>query len=263
VSRRIHIYDCTLRDGQQMQGVDWSVADKQAIARALDAFGVDTIEGGWPGANPTDDAFFASPPPLKRARLAAFGMTRRAGRSAANDPGLAALFGAKTPIITLVGKTWDYHAEVALGVSLEENLAMIADSVAEAVRRAETVMFDAEHFFDGFKRNRDYALKAIMAAHASGARWIVLCDTNGGTLPDEVEAIVAEVTRHIPGDQLGFHGHNDTENGVANTLATSLASTATTTPRTGSPTRSRPCAPACVRCRERSTALASAAATPT
>lgn len=219
MSRRIHIYDCTLRDGQQMQGVDWSVADKQAIARALDAFGVDTIEGGWPGANPTDDAFFASPPPLKRARLAAFGMTRRAGRSAANDPGLAALFGAKTPIITLVGKTWDYHAEVALGVSLEENLAMIADSVAEAVRRAETVMFDAEHFFDGFKRNRDYALKAIMAAHASGARWIVLCDTNGGTLPDEVEAIVAEVTRHIPGDQLGFHGHNDTENGVANTLA--------------------------------------------
>ena len=219
MSPRIHIYDCTLRDGQQMQGIDWGVADKQAIARALDAFGIDTIEGGWPGANPIDDAFFASPPPLERARLAAFGMTRRAGRSAANDPGLAAILGARTPVVTLVGKTWDYHAEVALGVTLEENLAMIAESVAEAARRAETVMFDAEHFFDGFKRNRTYAMAAIAAAHRAGARWIVLCDTNGGTLPHEVEEIVAEVARHIPGEQLGFHGHNDTENAVANTLA--------------------------------------------
>ncbi|WP_144183993.1 citramalate synthase [Elioraea rosea] len=216
---RIHLYDCTLRDGQQMQGIDWGVADKQAIARALDAFGVDTVEGGWPGANPIDDAFFAAPPAMKRAKLSAFGMTRRAGRSASNDPGLAAIFAANTPIVTLVGKTWDYHAEIALGVSLEENLAMIADSVAEAARRAETAMFDAEHFFDGYKRNRDYALKAINTAHEAGARWIVLCDTNGGTLPDEVEAIVAEVARHIPGEHLGFHGHNDTENGVANTLA--------------------------------------------
>ncbi len=215
---RIHIYDCTLRDGQQMQGIDWGVADKQAIARALDAFGVDTVEGGWPGANPIDDAFFADPPPFRTARLSAFGMTRRSGRSAANDPGLAAVFGARTPVVTLVGKTWDYHAEVALGVSLDENLAMIADSVAEAARRREA-MFDAEHFFDGFKRNRDYALAAITEAHKAGARWIVLCDTNGGTLPHEVEAIVAEVAHAIPGEQLGFHGHDDTGNGVANTLA--------------------------------------------
>ncbi|WP_114377292.1 citramalate synthase [Elioraea thermophila] len=219
MTTRIHLYDCTLRDGQQMQGVDWGVADKIAIARALDAFGIDTIEGGWPGANPIDDAFFASPPPLRHARLAAFGMTRRAGRSAANDPGLAAVFAARTPIITLVGKTWDYHAEVALGVTLEENLAMIAESVAEAKRRATTVMFDAEHFFDGFKRNRDYALAAIRAAHEAGAEWIVLCDTNGGTLPHEVEEIVREVTRLIPGERLGFHGHDDTGNGVANSLA--------------------------------------------
>lgn len=219
MTTRIHLYDCTLRDGQQMQGVDWGVADKIAIARALDAFGIDTIEGGWPGANPIDDAFFASPPPLRHARLAAFGMTRRAGRSAANDPGLAAVFAARTPIITLVGKTWDYHAEVALGVTLEENLAMIGESVAEAKRRAETVMFDAEHFFDGFKRNRDYALAAIRAAHEAGAEWIVLCDTNGGTLPHEVEEIVREVTSLIPGERLGFHGHDDTGNGVANSLA--------------------------------------------
>lgn len=218
MSARVHIYDCTLRDGQQMQGIDWGVADKQAIARALDAFGVDTVEGGWPGANPIDDAFFADPPPLRTARLSAFGMTRRSGRSAANDPGLAAVFAARTPVVTLVGKTWDYHAEVALGVSLDENLAMIADSVAEAARRGEA-MFDAEHFFDGYKRNRDYALAAITAAHRAGARWIVLCDTNGGALPHEVEAIVAEVAKVIPGEQLGFHGHDDTGNGVANTLA--------------------------------------------
>lgn len=219
MTTRIHLYDCTLRDGQQMQGVDWGVADKIAIARALDAFGIDTIEGGWPGANPIDDAFFASPPPLRYARLAAFGMTRRAGRSAANDPGLAAVFSARTPVVTLVGKTSDYHAEVALGATLEENLAMIGESVAEAKRRAETVMFDAEHFFDGFKRNRGYALAAIRAAHEAGADWIVLCDTNGGTLPHEVEEIVREVTPLIPGERLGFHGHDDTGNGVANSLA--------------------------------------------
>jgi len=216
---RIHLYDCTLRDGQQMQGVDWGVTDKVAIARALDAFGIDTIEGGWPGANPIDDAFFASPPPLRHARLAAFGMTRRAGRSAANDPGLAAVLGTGSSVITLVGKAWDYHAEVALGVTLEENLAMIADSVAEAKRRAGTVMFDAEHFFDGFKRNRSYALEAIRAADEAGADWIVLCDTNGGTLPHEVEGIIGEMVRLIPGERLGFHGHDDTGNAVANSLA--------------------------------------------
>jgi len=217
--RRVWLYDCTLRDGQQMQGIDWGVTDKQDIARALDAFGIDYVEGGWPGANPIDDAFFASPPALKRARLSAFGMTRRIGRSAANDPGLAAIFGARTPVVTLVGKTWDFHAEVALGVSLDENLAMIRDSVAEATRRAEEVVFDAEHFFDGYARNPDYALRCVLAAAEAGARWVVLCDTNGGTMPDAVERVVGGIARHIPGGRLGIHCHNDTEQGVANTLA--------------------------------------------
>ncbi|MCC7428946.1 MAG: citramalate synthase [Alphaproteobacteria bacterium] len=217
--RRVWLYDCTLRDGQQMQGIDWGVTDKQDIARALDAFGIDYVEGGWPGANPTDDAFFAAAPTLKRARLTAFGMTRRIGRSAADDPGLAAIVGARTPVVTLVGKTWDFHAEVALGVSLDENLAMIRDSVAEARRRAEEVVFDAEHFFDGYAANRDYALRCITAAHEAGARWVVLCDTNGGTMPDRIAEVVGEVARRIPGGQLGIHCHNDTEQGVANTLA--------------------------------------------
>jgi len=215
---RVYLYDSTLRDGAQTQGVDFSTADKAAIAQALDRLGIDYVEGGWPGANPTDDAFFANPPKLARARLAAFGMTRRSGRSAANDPGLAALLGTKAPVVCLVGKTWDFHVEVALGVALEENLAMIRESVAHVASRAEAI-FDAEHFFDGYKANRDYALACATAAFDAGARWVVLCDTNGGTLPDEIERIVAEVARIVPGDRLGIHCHNDTENAVANSLA--------------------------------------------
>ena len=182
---RVYLYDSTLRDGAQTQGVDFSTADKAAIAQALDRLGIDYVEGGWPGANPTDDAFFANPPKLARARLAAFGMTRRSGRSAANDPGLAALLGTKAPVVCLVGKTWDFHVDVALGVPLEENLAMIRESVAHVAARAEAI-FDAEHFFDGYKSNRDYALACATAAFDAGARWVVLCDTNGGTLPDEI-----------------------------------------------------------------------------
>jgi 2-isopropylmalate synthase len=219
VSKRVYLYDVTLRDGAQTQGVDFGVADKVALARELDQLGIDYIEGGWPGANPTDDAFFGAPPPLKRARLSAFGMTRRQGRSAENDPGLAAVLGAGTPCVCLVGKAWDFQVDVALGVPREENIAMIRDSMALAVKRVSEVLFDAEHFFDGYKANPDYALSCLDAAHEAGARWIVLCDTNGGTLPDEVERIVADVARRIPGDRLGIHCHNDTENAVANSLA--------------------------------------------
>jgi 2-isopropylmalate synthase len=216
---RIVLYDCTLRDGQQMQGIDWGVADKQAIARALDAFGIDVIEGGWPGANPIDDAFFAAPPKLARAKLSAFGMTRRSGRSASNDPGLAAIFGARTRVVTLVGKTWDFHARTALGVDEDENLSMIADSIAEAARRTDEVNFDAEHFFDGFARNPAYALAALQAAHDAGAHWLVLCDTNGGTQPHEITHAVETVRARIPAARIGIHCHNDTEQGVANSLA--------------------------------------------
>jgi 2-isopropylmalate synthase len=217
--KRVYLYDTTLRDGAQTQGVDFNVADKVAIAQALDALGIDYVEGGWPGANPTDDAFFAESFKLDHARLTAFGMTRRGGRSAANDPALTALFQTRARVLTMVGKTWDFQVKVALGVSLEENLTMIRESVGLAAERMEEVIFDAEHFFDGYKANPDYALSAIKAAHEAGTRWIVLCDTNGGTLPHEVERIIGEVVRQIPGDHIGIHCHNDTENAVANSLA--------------------------------------------
>jgi 2-isopropylmalate synthase len=216
---RIYLYDSTLRDGAQTQGVDFGVADKTAIAAALDRLGLDYIEGGWPGANPTDDAFFAALPRLAHARLTAFGMTRRSGRSAANDPGLTAVLAAPVPVVCLVGKTWDFHVETALGATPSENIDMISDSLAEAAKRKDEVMFDAEHFFDGYKANPSYALDCVTAAHKAGARWIVLCDTNGGTLPHEVERIVGEVARKIPGTHLAIHCHNDTENAVANSLA--------------------------------------------
>jgi 2-isopropylmalate synthase len=216
---RIYLYDSTLRDGAQTQGVDFGAADKAAIASALDRLGIDYIEGGWPGANPTDDAFFAALPRLSVARITAFGMTRRPGRSTSNDPGLAAVLASPARVVCLVGKAWDFHVTTALGASLTENIDMIAESLAEAKKRKDEVMLDAEHFFDGYKANPSYALDCLKAAHQAGARWIVLCDTNGGTLPHEVERIVGEVTRSIPGDRLGIHCHNDTENAVANSLA--------------------------------------------
>jgi len=216
---RIYLYDTTLRDGAQTQGVDFGVPDKLAIARELDQLGIDYIEGGWPGANPTDDAFFTQLPALRQARLTAFGMTRRSGRSAANDPGLAAVLSSGARVATLVGKCWDFHAKVALGVSAEENRSMIADSVALAAAKLDEVIFDAEHFFDGYKADPKFALGCIAAALKAGARWIVLCDTNGGTLPHEIETIVGAVAKTVSGDKLGIHCHNDTENGVANSLA--------------------------------------------
>jgi 2-isopropylmalate synthase len=218
-SERIYLYDTTLRDGAQTQGVDFSAADKAALARELDQLGIDYVEGGWPGANPTDDAFFAKLPTLRHARIAAFGMTRRSGRSAGNDPGLAATLASGAPVATLVGKTWDFHVRVALGAELPENLEMIGDSIAHLKTRLDEVLFDAEHFFDGYKANPAYAMQCLRAAHQAGARWLVLCDTNGGTLPHEIERIVTDVAREIPGDRLGIHCHNDTENSVANSLA--------------------------------------------
>lgn len=216
---RIYLFDSTLRDGQQTQGVDFSAADKAAIAQALDGLGIDYIEGGWPGANPTDDAFFAHPPALSHGTLTAFGMTRRAGRSAANDPGLAGLIQSGARAVCMVGKSWDFQVTEALGITLEENLAMIEESIAHLAGRVDEVLFDAEHFFDGYKDNPDYALACLCAAHRAGARWVVLCDTNGGTLPHEVAAIVAAVVTRIPGEQVGIHCHNDTDNAVANSLA--------------------------------------------
>lgn len=215
----IYLFDTTLRDGAQTQGVDFNPADKEAIARALDDVGIDYVEGGWPGANPTDDAFFRTPPKLKRARMVAFGMTRRPGRSADNDPGLAGILEPKVPGVCMVGKAWDFHVDVALGISHEENITMIRDSVRHAVAKSKEAMFDAEHFFDGYKSNPAFAMACLEAAIDAGARWVVLCDTNGGTLPHEVEEIVGKVVERIPGAKVGIHAHNDTGNAVANSLA--------------------------------------------
>ncbi len=216
---RVYLFDSTLRDGAQTQGVDFTVADKIALAQALDRLGVDYIEGGWPGANPTDDSFFAEPPRLERAQLVAFGMTRRPGRSVDNDPGIAALVQARTPAACIVGKTWDFQVDVALEIARAENLELIRDSLAYMGRKKAEAHFDAEHFFDGFKANRDYALACLAAALEGGARWLVLCDTNGGTLPHEVGEIVAAVQAELPQARLGIHCHDDTENAVANSLA--------------------------------------------
>lgn len=216
---RLFLFDTTLRDGQQTQGVQFSAAEKVQIAQALDTLGVDYIEGGWPGANPTDSDFFAAPP-ATRATLTAFGMTKRSGRSAANDDLLAAVLNAGTPAVCLVGKTHPFHVETALGITLDENLDNIRTSVAHLRQAGREVIFDAEHFFDGTCADPDYALECLQAALTAGARWVVLCDTNGGTLPSEVGRITAQViAAGIPGSRLGIHCHDDTGNAVANTLA--------------------------------------------
>lgn len=216
---RLYLFDTTLRDGQQTQGVQFSTAEKRQIATALDALGVDYIEGGWPGANPTDSEFFAQAP-RTRATMTAFGMTKRVGRSAENDDVLAAVLDAGTPAVCLVGKTHEFHVTTALGVSLEENLAAIAASFKHITTKGREALFDAEHFFDGYRANPDYALACLKTALEAGARWVVLCDTNGGTLPSEIGRVVAAViAAGIPGDRLGIHCHDDTGNAVANSLA--------------------------------------------
>jgi 2-isopropylmalate synthase len=216
---RLYIYDTTLRDGQQTQGVQFSTHEKQTLARALDDLGIDYIEGGWPGANPTDSAFFEARPNTN-AQFTAFGMTKRAGRSAENDDVLAAVLNAGTPAVCLVGKTHDFHVITALGITLDENVETISASIAHCVAQGREALFDAEHFFDGYKANPNYAITCLQAAMDAGARWIVLCDTNGGALPSDVKSIVTDViAAGIPGDRLGIHTHNDTENAVANSLA--------------------------------------------
>ncbi|HSH63725.1 MAG TPA: citramalate synthase [Methyloceanibacter sp.] len=216
---RISLYDTTLRDGAQTHGVDFSLEDKWVIVQQLDVLGLDYIEAGYPGANPTDTKFFAEARKLGGAKLTAFGMTKRPGRSISNDPGFQALLAAHADAICLVAKSWDFHVEVALGITLEENIDGIKESVAAIVASGREALLDCEHFFDGYKANPDYALSCAKTAYEAGARWVVLCDTNGGTLPEAVERIVGEAVKHIPGNRLGIHVHNDTDNGVANSLA--------------------------------------------
>ena len=242
--KRIFLYDTTLRDGSQGEGVNFSLQDKLLITARLDAVGFDYIEGGYPLSNPKDAAYFRAVRDLElaHAKVAAFGMTRRRDIAAEDDTGMKALVEAQTPAITIVGKSWDLHVHDVLGVSLEENLRMIGDSVAFCAASAPEVIYDAEHFFDGFKRNPDYALRTIRAAADAGAAWIVLCDTNGGALPEEVADAVAQVAREVE-VPLGIHTHNDGDLAVANALAAV---------RQGA-----------TRCRGRSTAWASVAATST
>ena len=215
---RLYLFDTTLRDGAQTPGIDFSVEDKIAIAKLLDEFGLDYVEGGYPGANPTDTAFFAE----KRtavAKFVAFGMTKRAGVSASNDPGLAMLVRSKSDAICFVAKSWDYHVRVALGCTNEENLDAIRASVEAAVAAGKEALVDCEHFFDGFKANPDYALACARTAYEAGARWVVLCDTNGGSQPTEIREIVkAVIASGIPGENLGIHAHDDTGQAVANSL---------------------------------------------
>jgi len=220
---KIFIFDTTLRDGAQTEGVNFSIDDKNKIAKALSSLGVDYLEGGWPGANTLDTTFFNKPPKLENTILTAFGMTKKVGRSAENDPGLSALLNTKAPAICLVGKTWDFHVDVALGITKEENLENIKESAKLFIKNKREFMFDAEHFFDGYKKNPEYAVSCIKTAFDEGARWIVLCDTNGGTLPNEVGEIVSKISKQIPGKNLGIHAHNDTENAVANSLTAVLA----------------------------------------
>jgi 2-isopropylmalate synthase len=222
MDRLIKLYDTTLRDGTQGEGVAFSMEDKVRIAHRLDALGIHYIEGGWPGSNPKDLRFFkrVQGAVFKTAKITAFGATRRPGVRAPEDANLQALVEAGPPVVTIFGKSWDFHVTSAIATTLEENLAMIGDSVRYLLKHFEEVLYDAEHFFDGFKQNRDYALATLRAAQAAGAHCLVLCDTNGGCLPAEVADIVREVRRQLaPGVPLGIHVHNDTECAVASSLA--------------------------------------------
>ena len=202
---KLYIFDTTLRDGAQTQGVDFSIDDKIKISSSLDVLGVDYIEGGWPGANPTDTEFFNKDPGFKNAKLTAFGMTKKSEHSAENDPMLASLINSKSTSVCLFGKSWDFQVEVALGITNKQNLENISESAKHIINSGKEFMFDAEHFFDGYKDNPKYAISCIKSAYDQGARWIVLCDTNGGTLPHEVSNIISEVIKIIPGKNLGIH----------------------------------------------------------
>ena len=222
----VDIYDTTLRDGSQLEGISLTVEDKLKIARQLDLLGVAYIEGGWPGANPKDEEFFARAREeleLTTSKMVAFGSTRRAKGKTDTDPTLANLINAGTDTVCIVGKTWDYHVEGALQTTLEEGIAMVADSIAFLKGEGREVFFDAEHFFDGYRRNPEFSLAVLEAAAVAGADCLVLCDTNGGSLPTDVERMVSEVYDHLGGPDgttaIGVHLHNDTGCGVANALA--------------------------------------------
>lgn len=216
---KIYLFDTTLRDGQQTTGVNFTVSDKVIISQALDELGIDYIEGGWPGANPIDSQFFDREIVLQNSHLTAFGMTRKSNHSSANDPGLHTLLNTNVQAICIVGKTSSFQVKEALNISEEENLNMIKESIKEIVKKNKEPIFDAEHFFDGFKFNKNYSLECIKVAYEAGARWIVLCDTNGGTLPNEIFDIVSNAIKIVPGNKLGIHAHNDTDNAVANSLS--------------------------------------------
>ena len=220
---KLYIFDTTLRDGAQTEGVDFSVSDKNKIAHTLSKIGVDYVEGGWPGANPIDTEFFDKPPDLGGTKFTAFGMTKKNGVSADNDPNLSPLVNANCKTVCVVGKTWDFQVKIALGIKNDENLNNIKETAKHFIKNKKEFLFDAEHFFDGYKNNPTYALDCLKQAYDEGARWLVLCDTNGGTLPNEVGDIVHAVSKVIPGNNLGIHAHNDTENAVSNSLAAVLA----------------------------------------
>ena len=221
MATRIEIYDTTLRDGSQGEGVSFSSTDKLLIARRLDAFGVDYIEGGWPGSNPKDIDFFerAKKETFRHAKLAAFGSTRHASHPAEEDRNLQLLVEAQTPVVTIFGKSWLLHVHEALRVEPETNLEMVRDSVAYCVAQGREVIFDAEHFFDGYRDDAEYALEVLRVAAEAGSARLVLCDTNGGMLPHEVAEVVGTVCARISGVPIGFHGHNDAACGVADSLA--------------------------------------------
>ena len=219
MSDKIYLFDTTLRDGQQTTGVNFTVSDKVVVSEALDELGVDYVECGWPGANPIDSQFFDRKIVLKNSNLTAFGMTRRPNHSSANDPGLNTLLNTNAKTICIVGKTSLFQVKEALNISKEENLNMIKDSIKEIVKKNKEPIFDAEHFFDGFKFDENYSLECIKVAYEAGSRWVVLCDTNGGTLPNEINDIVRKAINIVPGDHLGIHAHNDTDNAVANSLS--------------------------------------------
>ena len=217
---KIYIFDTTLRDGAQTEGVDFSIEDKNKIAKVLSDIGVDYVEGGWPGANPVDTKFFSNPPKMQQTLFTAFGMTKKTGRSADNDPGLASLINANTPAVCVVGKSWDFHVKVALGIQKEENLENIKETAKHFVKNKKEFLFDAEHFFDGYKDNPDYSILCIKTAIYAGATRVILCDTNGGTLPSEIFEITKKILDEFKNDKMfGIHTHNDTDTAVASTLS--------------------------------------------
>ena len=218
-TERLYIYDTTLRDGQQTQGVTFSLEDKNRISNLLDNLGVDYIEGGWPGANPTDSDFFDQKNSFINAKLVAFGMTKRFGRSAENDEVLSEIVNSRTSVVCLVGKSHEFHVKQALGISLEENMELIVSSISYLKSLGKEVHFDAEHFFDGFLSDPQYSTRIVQEALNAGAKWVILCDTNGGCMPDQIYSTVQELSKAgLDTNKLGIHAHNDTENAVANSL---------------------------------------------